>query len=243
MLRCGRSGVCRGERFSGVGHVRSLAFDTTGAQCAVALWSDGEVLAHDVRAARHGHAALLAPMIAEVLTRGGLSARCLDRIGVTRGPGGFTGVRVGLATARGLALATGAPVVGYSTFAALLLSLPPEQDCDLVIAAVDSRLKTIFVQLFGSDRQPLGEPLLCAPTELAARLPRGARRPIVIGDAAEDVGDALVAAGIAPAAVMVAAPDAAALAQAAAHAVGHGFALPEPLYVAPPAVRTAAGAR
>ena len=182
-------------------------------------------------------------MIADVLAEGGISARDLDRIAVTRGPGGFTGVRVGLATARGLALATGAPVVGFSTFAALLLSLPPVQDFDLAIAAVDSRLKTIFVQIFGPDRQPIGEPLVCAPAELAARLPRGARRPIVIGDAAESAGDALVAAGVQPADVTVAAPDVTALAHAAAHASGPDFALPVPLYVAPPAVRPAADPR
>lgn len=223
--------------------MRSLAFDTTGAQCAVALWGDDRVLAHDVRAARHGHAALLAPMIADVLSKGGVSARSLDRIAVTRGPGGFTGVRVGLATARGLALATRAPVLGVTTFEALLLSLPVDQEFDSVIAAVDSRLKTIFVQVFGPDRQPIGGPLVCAPEALPAQLPSDARRPIVIGDAAACVVAALVASGLEPAAVIVAAPDVAALAHAGTRAGVQDLALPVPLYVAPPAVRPAADPR
>ncbi len=223
--------------------MRSLAFDTTGAQCAVALDIDGRTAASAVAVARHGHAELLAPMIADVLARGGVPARALDRLAVTRGPGGFTGVRVGLATARGLALATGAPVFGVTTFEALLLSLsaPGPLDHDCVVAVVDSRLALLFVQLFDGRLRPLGPGVACEPAALAAMLPAGTR-PLLIGDAAVRAAEALADAGRPAAGVLSVLPDAAALARAAAHCPPAALGLPAPLYLAPPAVSLPAAA-
>lgn len=91
-----------------------LVIDTTGPACSVALRVPGraDLLCSEIMA--RGQAERLAPMVAEVLAQAGLVPRDLDRIGVTTGPGSFAGTRVGVAFARGLALATGAETVGLS---------------------------------------------------------------------------------------------------------------------------------
>jgi tRNA threonylcarbamoyladenosine biosynthesis protein TsaB len=225
--------------------LRILAFDSAGAQCAVAVQVDGAIVASDAVAARHGHAELLAPMIADMLRRAGMAASALDRIAVTRGPGGFTGVRVGLATARGLALATGARVYGPTVFEALLLSLdaPAVADCDAVLAAIDSRLEPLFVQLFDRGRAALTPPAALAPAALAGLLPPAIRRVLVVGDAAPRAVVALAAAGAAEATALAMAPDVVALARAAAICPPEALGLPAPLYLAPPAVTPATPAR
>jgi tRNA threonylcarbamoyladenosine biosynthesis protein TsaB len=90
----------------------TLAIDCASEACSVALFDGGELLAGDWRMLGRGHAERLVPMIAELPERGRA-----DRIAVARGPGSFTGVRVGLAAARGLALAWQADLVGYPTLA------------------------------------------------------------------------------------------------------------------------------
>lgn len=89
----------------------TLAIDTSMRACAVAVSAE-----HWAREAmQRGQAERLVPMVAEVLGRAGLAFGDLARVVVTVGPGSFTGIRVGLATARGLGLALGVPVLGVST--------------------------------------------------------------------------------------------------------------------------------
>ena len=94
-----------------------LALDTTGRDCSVALRRDGLPDLELREAIGRGHAERLAPMVAEILEQADLGARDLDRIGVTIGPGSFAGTRVGVAFARGLALAARAPAFGISNLA------------------------------------------------------------------------------------------------------------------------------
>lgn len=94
-----------------------LALDTTGKNCAVALRRDGRDDLVDCEPIGRGHAERLAPMVETILATGGLVPGDLDRIGVTIGPGSFAGTRVGVAFARGLALATGATAYGVSNLA------------------------------------------------------------------------------------------------------------------------------
>lgn len=221
-------------------HVRSLAFDSSGTQCAVALWVDGHLAAQAVRPARHGHAELLAPMIAELLGRCAVPAGRLNRVAVTRGPGGFTGVRVGLATARGLALATGAGIYGITTFSGILLSvgelIADDGVHDCVMVVVDSRLEAVFVQVFSPGLAPLTEPEACDPARLSAVLPLGLSRPIVVGDIADKAATALEGSGVSLIRAICAVPDAAALARAGASCPEALLGPPMPLYIVPPKV-------
>ncbi|MHA7818018.1 MAG: tRNA (adenosine(37)-N6)-threonylcarbamoyltransferase complex dimerization subunit type 1 TsaB [Erythrobacter sp.] len=92
--------------------MRTLAIETASEACSVALFDGEELIAHDHRVMGRGHAEQLVPMIAALPDRGRA-----DRVLVSRGPGSFTGVRIGIATARALGFAWGAEVLGYPTLA------------------------------------------------------------------------------------------------------------------------------
>lgn len=98
-----------------------LGLDTSLDACSVAIVRDGQTLAHLSEVMDRGQAERLAPMVREAIQQSGLTFAQLDRIGVTTGPGSFTGVRVGLSFARALALAIGKPCIGVSTLEALAL--------------------------------------------------------------------------------------------------------------------------
>ena len=122
----------------------------------------------------HGQAAELLPMIERVMQAGGLDLRQLDKVAVTVGPGGFTGLRIGLATARGLGLAIGCPVIGISSFQATAAALLAAADApaarapgDLLVV-LDSRRSEPYLARLAPDlafRQP---PKLLDAAELAA---------------------------------------------------------------------------
>ena len=93
-----------------------LSLDTAGQSCAVCVWRDGVVLAIREERMARGQDARLVPLLLEVMAAAGVAFPQLDRIAVTRGPGSFTGLRIGLATARGLGLAADKPVIGIDRF-------------------------------------------------------------------------------------------------------------------------------
>jgi tRNA threonylcarbamoyladenosine biosynthesis protein TsaB len=97
-------------------HVRVLAFDTSADLCAVALWQDGRITHSRCIPTQRDQAKILAPLTEDILREAGLEAKDIDRFAVGTGPGSFTGLRVGLAFARGLGLATGKPVYGIDHF-------------------------------------------------------------------------------------------------------------------------------
>ena len=101
--------------------MRVLALDTTLNRCSVALIEDGRALASLSEFMQRGHAERIAPMADDVMRAGRAEFAALDRIVVTTGPGSFTGLRVGLAFARGLAVALTKPCVGVSSLEALAL--------------------------------------------------------------------------------------------------------------------------
>lgn len=161
-----------------------LAFDTAAGGCSACLWQDGAVLARAGGAMVHGQAEALVPLLRDVLADAGLDWPDLDRIAVTVGPGSFTGLRVGLATARGLAVATGLPVVGVTTLEAFAHGLPEDvrRGAGTVVAAVDSRRDDVYVQAFAAGHlRPLSEPLALEPADVAAWLDGlGAPGPVVL---------------------------------------------------------------
>ncbi|RMD63862.1 MAG: tRNA (adenosine(37)-N6)-threonylcarbamoyltransferase complex dimerization subunit type 1 TsaB, partial [Alphaproteobacteria bacterium] len=101
-----------------------LALDAAGAACSAALWRDGAVRARRFEVMSRGQAERLVPMIQDVMAAAGQAYAALDAVAVACGPGGFTGVRIALATARGLALAQHLPLVGVSSFEAVAAAVP-----------------------------------------------------------------------------------------------------------------------
>lgn len=167
--------------------MRVLAFETAAGGCSACLWEDGVVRARAGGAMVHGQAEALVPLLQAVLAEAGVAWEALDRIAVTVGPGSFTGLRVGLSTARGLAVATGVPVVGVTTLEAFAHALPDAvRGTGTVLAAVDSRRDDVYLQAFAApDLRPLSEPLALAPEDVAGWLENlGAPGPVVVvGDA------------------------------------------------------------
>ncbi len=136
--------------------MKLLALDTSMQACSVAVLvkEDGadEHKVHCLREFRErGHAERLMPMIDEVLMLAGLGVRDLDRLAVTTGPGTFTGVRIGVATARGLALALGLPIVAQNSLrviAAKAFEDASPEPGHLIGVVLDARRDQLYFQLF-----------------------------------------------------------------------------------------------
>ncbi|CAN7469147.1 tRNA (adenosine(37)-N6)-threonylcarbamoyltransferase complex dimerization subunit type 1 TsaB [Phenylobacterium sp. LjRoot225] len=169
-----------------------LGLDTCLTACSVAV-SDGErVLAHESEVMARGHQERLAPMAERVMADAGLSFSDLQRIGVTIGPGSFTGLRVGLAFAKGLASALDIPLVGVGTLEALAA-----EAAGLVFAAVDARRDQVYLQGF-EDGRPLMAPDALELGTAAARLAEiAAGRPLtLVGSGAPLLADFAPAARV-----------------------------------------------
>ncbi|MEX0305855.1 MAG: tRNA (adenosine(37)-N6)-threonylcarbamoyltransferase complex dimerization subunit type 1 TsaB [Ruegeria sp.] len=102
-----------------------LAFDTSAAHCAAALLREGKIIAARTESMTRGQAERLMPLLEELLTENNCTWQCLDAIGVGIGPGNFTGIRISVSAARGLALGLGVPAIGVSGFDALAELAPP----------------------------------------------------------------------------------------------------------------------
>lgn len=120
-----------------------LGFDTSAAHCAAALVRGDTVLAASAEDMAKGQAERLMPLLEELLAEAGLGWHDLDALGVGTGPGNFTGVRISVAAARGLALGLGIPAVGVSVFEALAQDAPRP-----VAVALDARRDEAYAQLF-----------------------------------------------------------------------------------------------
>src|SRR3954453_13279511 len=116
--------------------MRVLAIDTALGACAAAVLdsSAGEILSRESLGMQRGHAEAVMPLIARVMDAGRCEFSQLDRIAVTVGPGSFTGLRVGIAAARGIALAAGKPAVGLSTLSALAAAHVAARSDHVIIA-------------------------------------------------------------------------------------------------------------
>lgn len=134
-----------------------LALDTCLAACSVALTRDGEPLAWVTEPMARGHQERIATMVGDLMASQSLALGQVDRIGVTVGPGSFTGLRVGLAFAKGLALALGRPCVGVGVLEALTAS---SAETGPIAAVVNAGRGRVYLQLFDagspvSDPEPL----------------------------------------------------------------------------------------
>jgi tRNA threonylcarbamoyladenosine biosynthesis protein TsaB len=206
-----------------------LAVESSGPGCSAALWRDGHVIAARRVPLTRGHAAALPPLIEATMRGAALDFAMVDAIAVTVGPGSFTGIRVGLAAARGFGLALGVPVLGVTSFEAIAWSVPARARGDgPLVVLIDSGRASRFMQTFDAALQPRGDPMAIELAALAAALPP----PPCVLAATGALGPEIAGAR----SVIAAAPDAAPLAELAGarHRVGGGFLAPSALYLRPP---------
>jgi len=228
--------------------MRVLAFDTALGACSAALFEDGVIRARRFERRARGHAEALLPMVEAVRTEAGIAYSDLDLLAVTVGPGTFAGLRIGLAAARGLALAVGLPLMGLTTLEAIAAAAGETAGADTLLAAIDARRAEIYAQAFAADLSPLAPPGVLTPAAALALLPRG--RGLVVGSGARRIRDAVEGT---PAGLVFrdepAEPDAAVIASLAAERAARrglppaGAEPPSPLYLRPPDARLPEGAR
>ena len=203
--------------------MRGLVIDTALGRCTVAAFEDGRLLAVRSEAMARGHQERLGGFLRDVGEQAGFAT--LDRIGVTVGPGSFTGLRVGLAFAQGLGAALDRPVVGISALDALAASAP---SAFATAALIDARRGQVYAR-FWRDSVPTGEPEALSLEDAATRI-------AALGEGAQLVGTGapLLADRFPDSAVLTLegpSPEALAALTAAADPEAHP---PRPLYLRPP---------
>jgi tRNA threonylcarbamoyladenosine biosynthesis protein TsaB len=181
--------------------MRIIAIDTALAACSAAVLDTGYggIVASESLPMIRGHAEELMPLLRRVMTEAAMTFADIDRIAVTTGPGSFTGLRVGISAARGIALATGTPIVGLSTLSAYAAPHMAADDRFPVVAAIDARHAHVYLQVFAPGGRTLTPPRL-APLSDAVRAAAEASACIV-GSAAQAIAAALTDADAAPALV------------------------------------------
>jgi len=220
-----------------------LAIDTALAACAAAVLDTqrGAIIASETLALTRGHAEAVMPLIARVMDQAAIEFQALDRIAVTIGPGSFTGLRVGISAARGIALAAGKPAIGLSTLAGLAAPYIAADDSMPVVAAIDARHDNVYLQVFGPSGRTLVPPRIASLREALKASMTGSTR--LVGSGAQAIA-ALWPKSEPPPVVVDprGAPDIDWVARlGAAAAAGHGP--PKPLYLRAPDARPQDAAR
>ena len=180
--------------------MRILGFDTATSACSAAVWEDGRIAARRFEPMSRGQSERLMPMVREVLSEAGADFRDLDLLAVTTGPGAFTGLRIGLAAARGMALAGDLACFGVTTLDAVAAGVcEQERHKASVLVVLDSKRAEVYAQAFRSDLRPLSGPEALMPADLAALTANGegyGDRVVVAGDSAGQAVEALKDKGI-----------------------------------------------
>lgn len=127
-----------------------LALETSTESCSVALVHGDGIVARSELAPRR-HAELVLPMADALLAEAGIGRHALDAIAVGRGPGAFTGVRLGVSLAQGMAMALDRPVITVSSLAALALEAPEELGDAAILAVIDARMGEIYAACYRRD--------------------------------------------------------------------------------------------
>lgn len=199
-----------------------LALDTCLTACSAAVVADGAVRAARSEPMARGHQERIAGLVQEILAEAGVPPTALDRIGVTVGPGSFTGLRVGLAFAKGLGAALDRPVIGVGVLEALAFEIKPP-----AAAVIDARRDQVYLQVFTG--AAASDPAALAPDAARAAIAALGKGVTVVGPGAPLFND-LAGAHIAPRE----APDPVAVARLAA---ARPVAPPRPLYLRAPDAR------
>jgi len=219
--------------------MRVLAIDTALAACSAAVLDTerGEPLACESHPMIRGHAEALLPLVGRVMQQAKCRFVDLDRIAVTVGPGSFTGLRVGIAAARSMALAAKRPAIGITTLQAYAAPYLGSESQRTAVA-IDARHQHVYFQLFAADGSPVAEPDILSVDE-AITAGKGAAR--VIGSGAPLLSGGWPAQEPAPLFDPRPAPDIAWVARLGA-ATREASAPPKPLYIRRPDARPQDGA-
>jgi tRNA threonylcarbamoyladenosine biosynthesis protein TsaB len=196
-----------------------LAFDTSAAHCAVALVSGDQIIAECYQLMVKGQAERLMPECEQVLAAGGYAWTDLDAIAVGIGPGNFTGIRIGVSAARGLALSLGVPAIGVSALEALAYGQSPK----ITLATIDARQDKIYAQVFNS---PTETPPVLVDLDSLSDVPKGA---VCIGHLSGEIAAKIDGVPVSPAINI-----ARAIGQIARTRIGTTQPRPAPLYIRSP---------
>jgi N6-L-threonylcarbamoyladenine synthase len=166
-----------------------LALDTAGVDCAAAVYDSGSdsVIGEVTETIGRGHAEHLMHIVDKALAAADVALPAIERIAVTVGPGSFTGIRIGVAAARGFALSLGIPAVGVTTLEVMAAAARRDNPGKAVLAAIDAKREEIYLQSFNADGEALDEPR--ALTVEQARKMADAFDGIVTGTAAARLAD------------------------------------------------------
>ncbi|MGH7117290.1 MAG: tRNA (adenosine(37)-N6)-threonylcarbamoyltransferase complex dimerization subunit type 1 TsaB, partial [Stellaceae bacterium] len=148
----------------------------------------------------HGQAEALLPLVERTMRQVALPASAIELVAVTTGPGSFTGIRVGLAAAHGVALGLGVPLIGVTGFEAAVAALGDAAPAaGFLLVALESRRADLYIQLLDTARRPLGAPAAVLPDALAETVLAavGVAALAITGDAAPRAAAALAARGLA----------------------------------------------
>lgn len=213
-----------------------LAIDTASADCAACLFDtgSGRVLASRAETIGTGHAERLMGQIGEVLAEAEKAYDDLERVAVSVGPGSFTGVRVAVAAARGLALALKVPAIGISTLEALAADARDTKPGVPALAMIDAKRGQIYAQAFGADGAAVNEPAVVPLEETEALALPGS---IIAGS-----GGSLLAGSVSPDCLLFGDRSTGAIATfARLAAIRDPVASPVPLYLRAPDAKPQAG--
>ncbi|WP_267551438.1 tRNA (adenosine(37)-N6)-threonylcarbamoyltransferase complex dimerization subunit type 1 TsaB [Rhizobium rhizogenes] len=167
-----------------------LALDTAGVDCAAAVYDSGSdsVMGEVTETIGRGHAEHLMHVVDEALAKAGTALSAVERVVVTVGPGSFTGIRIGVAAARGFALSLNVPAVGVTTLEVMAATARQQNPGKPVLAAIDAKREEIYLQGFDANGDPLDEARAVTIDE--ARIIAGAFDGIVTGTAVARLSDA-----------------------------------------------------
>lgn len=199
-----------------------LAIDTCLGACSAAVADGARVLATRSEAMERGHQERLAPLVRELMAEAGVGFEALDGVAVTVGPGSFTGLRVGIAFAKGLGLALERPVSGVGTLGALAAS---STEHGLAAAVIDARREQVYLQPFDNGRA-LAPPEALTAEDAVLRLEGFGQGWLLVGSGGPLLGARMVDARL----DARAAPDPAVVARLA----GTAALPPAPIYLRAP---------
>jgi tRNA threonylcarbamoyladenosine biosynthesis protein TsaB len=165
-----------------------LAIDSAGSSCSVAVGLGERILADKQIETLYGQAEALLPLVDSTMREAGQEPRALEAVVVTVGPGSFTGIRVGLAAARGIALATGARLIGVTSFTAVAAATAYSNLSEgrFLLVALESRREDLYAQFFNPAGDPLAGPAVVMPSALGDTIDAavGIAPLLIAGDAA-----------------------------------------------------------